>query len=114
MEANQLFQENRLNIEIISALFSLTFNAVGLYLVYRWGRTMEKADDDTRRQLLGEWLSDLFATHSYIPIIISIYLGYKMLLYLIKAADWQRYLETARAQQIKMRRRTRYSLYKTQ
>lgn len=93
------FERNRLNFDIAGALFSVFANALGLYLVFRWGRTIQNANEDTRRQLLGDFFAEHFQSAEYIAVVVASYLGYRLLLFLIRAADWQRYLETEQVRQ---------------
>lgn len=95
------FERNRMNFDIFGALFSVFSHALGLYLVFRWGRTIQNANEDTRRQLLGDFFADNFQSAEYIAVVIASYLGYKLLLFLIRAADWQRYLETQQLRKYK-------------
>ena len=104
--ANRLtfFERNRLQFDIAGALFSVFSHALGLYLVFRWGRTIQGADNDLREKLLGEFFAENIQSAEYIAIVVASYLGYKLLLFLIRAADWQRYLE---AQQLRQYYQTR-------
>lgn len=100
MAANQItyLERHRMRLDILGALFAVFTRALGLYLVFRWGRTIQKSNHDTRELLLGSFFAEFAESGEYLSIIIASYLGYKLLLFLIGAADWQRYLE---AQQIR-------------
>lgn len=90
------FERNRFSLEIAAAIFSVLLNAAGLYFVYRWGRTLQRASPEVKLDLLGPTLGSYTENGEYIALIVAIYLGYKMLVFLIQAADWQQYLNVAK------------------
>lgn len=101
----RFFQRNRLRLDIAGALLSMLMHALGLYFVYRWGRLLQRADQETKEALLGETLSQYLTNGEYIAMVVAIYLGYKMMVFLAQAADWQQYLEVAQKQQSSINRK---------
>lgn len=99
LRMSSFFERNRFNFDIAGALLSMLMNVIGLYFVYRWGKLLQGADDETRRALLGETLANSIVHGEYIAIVIAVYLGYKMVLFLAQAADWRKYLDVAKRQQ---------------
>lgn len=97
------FQKNQFDLEILSSLFSLFFNALGIYLIYRWGKLLMDADFQLKEALLGKTLAEIVGNNSELLVaLISLYIGFKILMLFIAAADWQQYLIYAKKQQEKL------------
>lgn len=81
-----------LDLSILSAIFSLLLGALGMYFIYRWGEVLRVSDEKTRRLLLGESIAETISSGQALSLMISIYLGYKLLLLLLEASRLQRNL----------------------
>lgn len=90
-----------LDLSILSAIFSLLLGALGMYFVYRWGEVLRVSDDQTRRLLLGDSFAALIDSGQALSLMISIYLGYKLLLLLLQASRLQRDLLRKKRQQVR-------------
>ncbi len=98
-------RKHQLKLDIVSAVVSLFSSAMGMYFVYRWGRTLQNASQETREELLGSFLGRHLKNAEYVAMAVAIYLGYKMLVFFVHAADWQRYLEVAQKKTQRANRR---------
>jgi hypothetical protein len=85
--------KNKFALETFMAFFSLAFNAIGIYFVYRWGVTLGRVDRETKELLLGDTMAAVFRDASLIQTVAAVYIGYKFLMFLVTAADWKQYLE---------------------
>ena len=100
------FQRNQFDFEILSSLFSLLLNALGIYFIYRWGRLLMTADFELKQALLGTTIAEMIGNNSDILVaLVALYLGFKILMLLITAADWQQYLIFAQKKQEKLLKR---------
>lgn len=92
MSLEEFWRRYDLDLSILSAIGSLLVGALGMYFIYRWGEVLRVSDEKTRKLLLGESIAELIDSGQALSLMISIYLGYKLLLLLLEAARLQRNL----------------------
>lgn len=100
MKQLSFYQRNQFNFEIVSSLFSLSLGALAIYFVYRWGMLLMNGSKEIRDALLGKTISDFVGENSNILVLMTaLYLGFKFLMLIISASDWQQYLIFAKKRQ---------------
>lgn len=86
-----------LTFAILRAVISIVVAALAMYFVFRWGEVLRKSNQKTRELFLGPIISGWIKNGETLSLLVSLYLGWKLLELLIQASSWRVYLERKKA-----------------
>lgn len=91
-----LTEKQLFTVDVAQAVFSIIVSLFGVYFIVRWGITLISVDKNTRDLLLGETASNLMVDMNTIQILVTIYVGFSFIMFMVSVVKWKRYLEQKR------------------